>query len=41
MPHLIPDDKLAEFCQGFADMLLANVGLENARLSALRARDQA
>ncbi|MEV4628145.1 glycoside hydrolase domain-containing protein [Micromonospora sp. NPDC049523] len=38
MPHLLPDDKLDEFCQGFSDMLLANVGLEDARVAALRAQ---
>ncbi|WP_238358486.1 MULTISPECIES: glycoside hydrolase domain-containing protein [Micromonospora] len=38
MPHLLPSNKLDEFCQGFADMLLDRVGQENARVAALRAQ---
>ncbi|SCD67710.1 hypothetical protein GA0115245_112588 [Streptomyces sp. di188] len=37
-PSALPDDKLAEFCQGFADMLLTRVGQENSRARMLRAQ---
>jgi hypothetical protein len=36
MPHLLPDGKLDEFCQGFSDMLLDRVGQENARIATMR-----
>jgi hypothetical protein len=40
MPHLLPEGKLDEFCQGFSDVLLARVGQENARAAALRGQRQ-
>lgn len=36
MPHLMPNDKIDEFCQGFADMLLDRVGQEDAQAMRLR-----
>ncbi|WP_327071170.1 DUF1906 domain-containing protein [Kitasatospora sp. NBC_01250] len=36
-PSMLPDGKLDEFCQGFADMLLQRVGDENAKARMLRA----
>ncbi|MEV0004578.1 glycoside hydrolase domain-containing protein [Micromonospora sp. NPDC050980] len=38
MPNVLPNSKLDEFCQGFADMLLDRVGQENARVAAFRAQ---
>ncbi|SEG95092.1 protein of unknown function [Actinacidiphila yanglinensis] len=38
-PSLLPDDKLDEFCQGFADMLADRVGEENAQVAKVRARN--
>ncbi|WP_370155515.1 glycoside hydrolase domain-containing protein [Streptacidiphilus sp. EB129] len=37
-PSMLPSDKLDEFCQGFADMLLAKVGEENSKAKALMAK---
>jgi peptidoglycan hydrolase-like protein with peptidoglycan-binding domain len=37
MPHLLPGDRLDEFCQGFVDMLLDRVGQENAQVQRMRA----
>lgn len=37
-PSMLPSDKLGEFCQGFADMLVAKVGDENAKAVAMRAQ---
>lgn len=38
MPGLLPEAKLDEFCQGFANMLLDRVGQENAQVQALRSK---
>jgi hypothetical protein len=37
MPHLLPGDRLNDFCAGFADTLLTRVGQENTRVQRLRA----
>ncbi|GAB2995131.1 hypothetical protein GCM10023080_071870 [Streptomyces pseudoechinosporeus] len=42
LPSMLPADKLTEFCQGFADILLEKVGQENTlfkrRLAALQSK---